>query len=86
MQKVKRAIPVVCGAVGLVGGCVMGYYVLAFVCTRFFVKPADVTAHDADIVFTLSIVAGIFTGWLAMQVSAQRYWNPKNADLQRHAS
>ena len=86
MEKTKRIIPAVCGAVGLAFGCILAYFALAFLWTRLFVNPADITAHDADTVFGLSIIVGIFTGWLALQVSARRYWNPQNAVLRRHVS
>ncbi|MGB8522584.1 MAG: hypothetical protein WCD43_06435 [Candidatus Acidiferrales bacterium] len=86
MEKAKRIIPAVCAAIGLVAGCLAAYFILAFLWTRLVVKPADVTAHDADIVFALSIIAGIITGSLALLVSAQRYWNPQNRSLQRPVS
>lgn len=86
MEKTKRIIPAVCGAAGLALGCVLAYFAFAFLWTRLFVNPADVTARDADTVFTLSIMVGIFTGWLALQVSARRFWNPQNAALRRHVS
>jgi nitrate reductase gamma subunit len=81
MEKAKRIIPSVYGAIGLVVGCLVTYFVLAFLWTRIVVKPADVTAHDADIVFALSIIAGIIAGSLALLAPAQRYWNPQNGSL-----
>jgi nitrate reductase gamma subunit len=81
MEKAKRIIPAVYGAIGLVVGCLAAYFTLAFLWTRIVVRPVDVTAHDADIVFALSIIAGIITGSVALLVSAQRYWNPQNRSL-----
>jgi len=86
MEKAKRVIPAICGAAGLAVGCVAAYFILAFLWTRIVVQPADLTAHDADIVFALSIIAGIITGLLALQVSAHRYWNAENRSLHRHVS
>ncbi|HXN99731.1 MAG TPA: hypothetical protein VN881_11705 [Candidatus Acidoferrales bacterium] len=86
MEKAKRVIPAVCGAVGLVAGCVVAYFVLSTLWTRIVVQPADVAARDLYIVFALSIIAGIVTGSLALLVSAQRYWNPQTRALHRHVS
>jgi predicted exporter len=86
MGKAKRIIPAVYGAIGLVVGCLAAYFILAFLWTRIVVKPADVTAHDANIVFALSIIAGIISGSLALLLSAQRYWNPQNRSLHRSVS
>jgi hypothetical protein len=84
MEKAKRTIPVVCGIVGLVAGCFAAYFVLSTLWTRIIVQPADVTDHDLYIVLSLSIVAGIITGFLALQFSAHRYWAPQNRNLSGH--
>jgi nitrate reductase gamma subunit len=86
VEKAKRIIPAVYGALGLVVGCLAAYFVLGFLWTRIVVKPVDVTAHDADIVFALSIIAGIITGSFALLASAHRYWNPQNRSLDRPVS
>jgi nitrate reductase gamma subunit len=86
MEKVKRIIPAVYGAAGLVVGCLAADFILAFLWTRLVVNPVDATAHDSDIIFALSIIAGIITGSLALLVSAQRYWNPQNRNLHRPVS
>jgi nitrate reductase gamma subunit len=86
MEKAKRTIPAIYGAIGLVFGCLAAYFILAFLWTRIVVKPAEVTAHDADIVFALSIITGIITGSLVLLLSAQRYWNSQNRSLHRPVS
>jgi hypothetical protein len=86
MEKAKRMIPAVCGIVGLVAGCVAAYFVLSTLWTRFIVHPADVSDHDLYIVLTLSMIAGVITGLLALLMTAQRYWNPQTRTLHRHLS
>jgi hypothetical protein len=86
MAKAKRIIPAACGILGLVVGCVAAYFVLSNLWTRFVVQPADVTARDLYIVLTLSIIAGVITGLLALFASAQRYWNPQNRAVHRPVS
>jgi hypothetical protein len=81
MAKAKRVIPAVCGLMGLVVGCVAAYFMLSNLWTRLIVQPADVTARDLYIVLTLSIIAGIITGSLALFTSAQRYWSPQSRIL-----
>jgi len=84
VEKAKRAIPAVCGLMGLVVGCIAAYFVLAFLWTRLIVSPADATGRDTDIVLALSIIAGILTGSLALLYSAPRYWNSHHRTLHRH--
>lgn len=81
MAKAKRVIPAVCGLMGLVVGCVAAYFMLSNLWTRLIVQPADVTARDLYIVLTLSIIAGIITGSLALFTSAQLYWSPQSRIL-----
>jgi nitrate reductase gamma subunit len=84
VEKAKRAIPAVCGLIGLLAGCIAAYFVLAFLWTRLIVSPAEVTGRDTDIVFALSVIAGIITGSLALLYSAPRYWNSHHRTLHRH--
>ncbi len=86
MEKAKRVIPAICGAAGLVVGCIAAYFILSTLWTRLVVQPADVTSRDLYIVLTLSIIAGIITGFLALQVSAHRYWNVQSRSLHRHVT
>jgi hypothetical protein len=86
MAKAKRVIPAVCGLTGLVVGSVAAYFILSNLWTQLIVQPADVTASDLYIVLTLSLIAGVGTGLLALFASAQRYWSPQNRILQRPVS
>ncbi len=81
MEKAKRVIPAIYGTAGLVAGCVAAYFALAFLWTRVIVSPADVTPHDTDIVFALSIIAGIVTGSLALLYTAPSYWNSQHGSF-----
>lgn len=86
MEKAKRIIPAVCGIVGLAVGCIAAYFVLSTLWTRFIIHPSEVAEHDLYIVLTLSMIAGVVTGLLALLMTAQRYWNPRAGTLHRHVS
>jgi len=86
MEKAKWFIPAVCCIVGLVAGGVAAYFILSTLWTPIIVQPADVTDHDLYIVLSLSIIAGIITGFLALQFSAHRYGVPQNRNLSGHMS
>jgi len=88
----KYSIPLVWGIIGLVGGLVGTYFVLAYTWTIFIIRPQDVTPEDGLMVMILSLIAGVFIGSASLYASAQNRWqgakqrNNESSVIRSHAA
>lgn len=68
------SIPLVWGVVGLVVGCVLAYFSIAWIYMHIIMRPQDITPADGLTCLILSLVCGIFIGSAALYASAQTRW------------
>ena len=90
MARASRVVvPAMFAIGGLLAGCIGMYFALSISWTHIVARSRPVTGDDLDAVATLSIIAGVIVGGLAMMLWAKRYRVPQTrkfrADLVRRS-